>query len=202
MKKWVLVLVLAVLFTMIPTGTAEGEPMGSGAVYECCVEIGMVVMTVLPQEERQPEPIRADAEDTCLTEEYQEYCEEIGERYNIYPELLMAIAEQESSGDPQVVNSAGDTGLLQVNPKWHSERMERLGVTDLTDPYSNILVSADYLAELFERDGGDLYLVLMKYNMKHDRAEELFGSGIYSDYAVSVSERARELELIHEQEGE
>ena len=47
--------------------------------------------------------------------------------------------------------------------------MERLGVSDLTDPYSNILVAADYLEELFQKSDGDIYLVLMKYNMKHGR---------------------------------
>ncbi len=57
----------------------------------------------------------------------------------------MAMIEQESSGDPKVANGAGDTGLLQVNAKWHRDRMEKLGATDLTDAYSNILVATDYL---------------------------------------------------------
>lgn len=122
--------------------------------------------------------------------------------YNICPELLMAMIEQESSGDPKVANGAGDTGLLQVNAKWHRDRMEKLGVTDLTDAYSNILVATDYLAQLFEEEGDDLYLVLMKYNMKHDRAEELYNSGIYSEYATTISQRAWELEVLHEQKGD
>lgn len=133
---------------------------------------------------------------------YQWYCEEIGQMYNICPELLMAMIEQESSGDPKVANGAGDTGLLQVNAKWHRDRMEKLGATDLTDAYSNILVATDYLAQLFEEEGDDLYLVLMKYNMKHDRAEELYNSGIYSEYATTISQRAWELEVLHEQKGD
>ena len=122
--------------------------------------------------------------------------------YIICPELLMAMIEQESSGDPKVANGAGDTGLLQVNAKWHRDRMEKLGATDLTDAYSNILVATDYLAQLFEEEGDDLYLVLMKYNMKHDRAEELYNSGIYSEYATTISQRAWELEVLHEQKGD
>lgn len=141
------------------------------------------------------------AEDTYISKEYQRYCMEIGSMYNICPELLMAMIEQESSGEKGAQNSAGDTGLMQINPKWHYERMERLGVTDLFDPYSNILVAADYLAELFREDG-EVYLVLMKYNMPHADAEELFGQGIYSEYAVHVAERSWELERLHSREGE
>lgn len=140
------------------------------------------------------------AEDTYIPEEYQRYCIEIGKIYNICPELLMAMIEQESSGHKGAVNSAGDTGLLQVNPKWHYNRMERLGVTDLYDPYSNILVAADYLAELFKEDE-EVYLVLMKYNMPHSNAEELFGQGIFSEYALQVAERSQELERLHSREG-
>ena len=137
-------------------------------------------------------------EETDIPEEYQNYCIEIGKQYHICPELLMAMIEQESSGRADVVNETGDTGLLQVNPKWHKERMERLGVSDLTDPYSNILVAADYLEELFQESDGDIYLVLMKYNMKHGRAEELFYKGKFSEYSVLVEHRARELQELHD----
>lgn len=139
-------------------------------------------------------------EDTYIPEEYQRYCIEIGKIYHICPELLMAMIEQESSGHKEAVNDAGDTGLLQVNPRWHSGRMEKLGVADLYDPYSNILVAADYLAELFKEDE-EVYLVLMKYNMPHSNAEELFGRGIFSEYALQVAERSQELERLHSREG-
>lgn len=152
----------------------------SAAGYECCMA--------------------ADAEYTALPEEYYKYCREIGRKYNICPELLMAMIERESNGDAAASNNAGDTGLLQVNPRWHRGRMERLGVTDLYDPYANILVAADYLAELFQKDS-DLYLVLMEYNMGPDKAVSLYSRGIYSEYAVRVSERAYELERLHEKEG-
>lgn len=138
--------------------------------------------------------------DTWIAEEYREYCIEIGSRYHISPELLIAIIERESSGRPDV--SDGDCiGLMQISRRWHGGRVQELGVTDLYDPYSNILVAADYLAELFAEEEGDLYLVLMKYNMHHRRAEELAGQGIFSEYALQISERAQELERIHEREG-
>lgn len=40
---------------------------------------------------------------------------------------------------------------MQIQEQWHRDRMERLGVTDLTDPLGNFRVGCDYLAELMGR---------------------------------------------------
>ena len=61
----------------------------------------------------------------------------------------MAIVEAESSGKADARNG-GCIGLMQVYEKYHKDRMKRLGVTDLYDPYSNILVGTDILMELAE----------------------------------------------------
>lgn len=106
----------------------------------------------------------------------------------------MAIIERESSGQADAVN--GDCkGLMQVSERWHKDRMERLGVTDLYDPYGNILVGVDYLSELaVEYD--DLGTVLMIYSGSADvikRGE----TGDWSDYAKEVVQRSMELERLH-----
>lgn len=129
------------------------------------------------------------------------YTVEIGEKYNICPELIQAIIERESSYDPYAKNG-NCIGLMQVSQRWNYDRMEELGVTDLYDPYSNILVGTDYLAELFDEAiqsgrGDDLYYVLMRYNLNTSTANSRWESGDYSDYAIEVSERAAELEREH-----
>lgn len=139
--------------------------------------------------------VNAAGNDTYISKEVQRACIKYGEEYNICPELLMAMCEKESSGRADAVNGPCK-GLLQVNENVHKERMERLGVTDLYDIDSNVNVAADYLLELFE-ENEDIYLVLMKYNMGGAAAEILYEQGIYSKYAVSVSERSMELERIH-----
>lgn len=124
-------------------------------------------------------------------------CNEAGAIYNICPELLQALVERESSGYIQAHN-AGCCGLAQVSTRWHADRMERLGVTDIYEPYGNILVAADYLRELFDEDeGNDVYYVLMRYNMAIDTANELYEAGEITDYAVDITERAAELERLH-----
>lgn len=199
MKKYIVISVILSAVLIFTPGYAGKDIEAEDKVY--ISEEPLIGRTSEPRKEIAYTLIRIDAEDTYISEEYQRYSMEIGKKYNICPELLMAMIEQESSGQKNASNSTGDTGLLQVNPKWHADRMIKLGVTDLYDPYSNILVAADYLAELFQ-ENEDVYLVLMKYNMVHSTAEELYEKGVYSQYAIDVSERAWELEMIHDQEGE
>lgn len=150
------------------------------------------------KKEEEKKSVNKNIKATNIPNEYQEYCKEIAEKYDISPYLLMAMIERESAGKYQVTNDSGDTGLMQINKKWHYDRMERLGVVDLYDPYSNILVGADFLKELFDKNDGDIYLAAMKYNMRHKRAEELYAKGIISEYALKVVARADELTELYE----
>lgn len=137
--------------------------------------------------------ITVEAEQSRL-EEWRDYIEIVAADYNICPELIEAVIERESSWRPDVVNGSC-IGLMQINPEYHAERMERLGVEDLLDPYDNILAGTDFLAELF-REYGDIYAVLMYYNAGYDGLRA-WRAGEYSDYAVSVAERSAELERAH-----
>lgn len=131
--------------------------------------------------------------DTWISEEAQEQCITYGEEYGICPELLMAIIEQESSGQAYAENGSCK-GLMQVSEKWHKDRMERLGVTDIFE--GNILVGTDYLSELFA-ENDDLYWVLMAYNGGIDYANRMYEAEKYSRYAVSIANRSAELERLH-----
>lgn len=136
--------------------------------------------------------------DTYISETAYEACVEYGEQYNICPELLMAIIERESAGKPDAENGSCK-GLMQISVKWHSGRMERLGVTDIFDERSNVLVGADYLAELFEKYE-DTATVLMIYHGERNAVQK-GKRGEISSYAEQIIERSAELERIHEKEG-
>ncbi len=126
-------------------------------------------------------------------DDWEEYIEVVCEEYNVSPELVQAVIERESSWDPKA-ESGGCEGLMQISPVFHQGRMERLGVTDLRDPYDNILVGVDYLEELF-RQYKEVYPVLMFYNAGYSEKEGLlaYEKGYISDYAREVELRAREL---------
>lgn len=74
-------------------------------------------------------------------------CEEAGIPY----ELALAVIQQETDFRNIVGDDGRSVGYMQVQERWHKDRMARLGVTDLTDSYSNFRVGCDYLAELLGR---------------------------------------------------
>lgn len=129
-----------------------------------------------------------------LSEELQDYIFEVCDQYNIAPALIISIIEQESNYD---IDSIGDNGksfgLMQIQKAYHTERIKELGVTDLLNPYQNIAVGIDYLAELKE-ENSDLYWVLMAYNGGREYANEHMRNEDISDYAVEIVQRASQLE--------
>lgn len=125
-------------------------------------------------------------------QEIYDYCVEIGGYYNISPELIYAICERESSLQPNVSNGEC-CGLMQVSSRWHSSRMADLGVTDLYDARSNILVGTDLLYDYF-KEYQDVGVVLGKYHGETN-AEWKAENNQLSSYTLGILERARELEI-------
>ena len=112
---------------------------------------------------------------------------QVAESYGIDPAILFAMAYRESTYNPSSIGDRGASfGLLQIQPRWHSDRMARLGCTDLLDPYQNVIVGADYLAQQLQRYDGDMGKALVAYNAGHY-------SGTITTYAQVVLEIAEEL---------
>lgn len=135
--------------------------------------------------------IQAQAEECIVPEHILEMSNEIGKEYNICPELLQSIAFQESRFQADTQNE-GCTGLMQVNPAWHEDRMRELGVTDLYNPEQNMEVAADYLQELFEKYE-DVGTVLMVYHGESGAVSKIEPSR----YADEILTRSAELERAH-----
>ena len=135
------------------------------------------------------------AEDDTPPEWIKEMAEEIGNANGVCPEVLMAMAFEESRFNPDVVSKNGKyIGLLQINPRWQGERMERLGVTDLKDARSNMMVAADYLKTLFDEyeDTGTVIMLYAGYSKSSiARYEE---TGKLASYVERVLERAERYE--------
>ncbi len=135
--------------------------------------------------------IEARAEECIVPDHILQMSNEIGREYNICPELLQSIAWQESRFRADAQNG-GCTGLMQVNPEWHQDRMDELGITNLYEPEQNMKVAADYLAELFQ-EYEDVGTVLMIYHGESgaEKKTEL------SRYADEILERSAALERKH-----
>lgn len=77
----------------------------------------------------------------------------------VNPELALAVAQRESSMNPEAVSPKGALGLFQLMPATAAE----LGV-DPSNPVENIRGGITYLRQLSDRYGGDLTQALSAYN--------------------------------------
>lgn len=95
-----------------------------------------------------PDPVPAtqlDAED---------HIDKTAKRYGLEPQIVKALIEEESGWCASAEGDNGQSiGLMQIQPRWHKERLTRLGITNLYDPEQNVTVGCDILAELLGKYG-------------------------------------------------
>ena len=101
---------------------------------------------------------------------------------------VMAIAEVESDFDANLLGDGGDSiGMMQINTRWHTGRMEALGVTDLTDPVQCAAVAIDYLIELEGElsAGPEDHKLYIGYNAGPSKAKRTSSTN-YSQEVITV----------------
>lgn len=170
---WALFLI-AILLLSKPEDIPEAEPSGVSVQTISAIVESTPEPEPTPEPKPEPEPV-TEPEKEAVPMEFDPVRDDIpldaetqrllfqacGETGIVY-ELALAVVWQETDFR-NVIGDGGDSlGYMQVQPRWHEERMERLGVTDLMDPYSNFLVGCDFLAELFSKY--DIRDALTKYN--------------------------------------
>lgn len=126
------------------------------------------------------------------------YC--LCKQQNVRYELILAVIERESGYRYDCTGDDGKSiGYMQVMQKWHEERMQELGCSDLMNPYQNVRVGIDYLAELIERYG-TIQDALAAYNCGEKGArEKLWNTGVYLyEYNDTIIRRMKEIEEVLE----
>jgi len=83
-----------------------------------------------------------------------------GQKYNISPNLLKAVAKVESSFRPDATSPSGAMGIMQLMPG----TAKYLGVDDPYNAEQSIFGGAKYLKEQLDRFDGDVKLALATYN--------------------------------------
>lgn len=142
-------------------------------------------------EPEEPEPVAEVAEEPePLTEREQIelWVEEISADNGFDDAIIKAIVYHESRFQADAFSqSQGQSyyGLMQINPRWQKARMAELGVTDLQDPYSNLLVGIDYISDLTDSTGDTGY-ALMLYSMNNAAAKALYKQGKLNSYAKII----------------
>ena len=163
-------------------------------------EVAVVSTTVEPRV-IEPEPEQVIEEPTVLyfdvplSEDLQDHIFAECETRGIDPAMIIAMIERESRFDVDAIGDSGRSyGLMQIQPKWHGARMEKLGCDDLLDPYQNVTVGIDLLEELIARGKG-VEWALMAYNGGPSYANRLSEKSIVSDYAASVMASSRAMDI-------
>lgn len=117
---------------------------------------------------------------------------------NVPTSLVLSMISVESGFNSELIGFNNDTGLMQVIPRYHQERMKRYLYdenVDLYDPRLNVMTGMDYLDELLSWSRGDLELALMGYNMGQLKARNLyFNEKLTTSYAKQVIYRMNEIE--------
>lgn len=150
--------------------------------------------TTSPQVETEPETssqdeteatIETDPEDDYIfydipfdidtQKEIIKICSEYGFSY----ELILGMISVESSFRPGVIGDGGNSfGLMQIQPRWWSETMEREGVTNLLDPLQNIRCGCAILRELKDKYGTE-YRALQAYNTGKPNTNNGYAEKVY-----------------------
>lgn len=176
----------SIMFSFIMFMEANRKPEVVTQVYptETIYEPSVVVEDV-PKVEVIVEPAEMNTTpeklyDIPMDAEMQCYVHNVCEEYDIEDSIVFAVIEKESQYATDAVNSSGTcVGLMQVAPKWHKDRMKRLGIDNPIEPHNNVCIGVDYLAELSDKYE-DVEMVLMAYNMGEGRAKKCWKKGIYT----------------------
>ena len=133
--------------------------------------------------EQPTEPV-VTYHDIPLSHDVQDHIFAECEKHNIEPAIVVAMIYRESKFDTYALGDDGrSVGLMQIQAKWHLQRMIDLNCTDLFDPAQNVTVGIDFLAELYNKYGCDYGKALTAYNRGSYQ-------GTVTDYAKEILNNA------------
>lgn len=164
---WAIVMWIFVIFYAFALGVYATEKCAEEEAVERVVEdadpyeeleaVERAVDDAAPCEE--PAPVLDVCEDTYLIEghalDYKTQmllygaCLEMGVDY----QLALAVVEQETQCRNLMGDGGESAGYMQVQEKWHRDRMALLGVSDLRDPEGNFRVGCHFLKECIDKYG-------------------------------------------------
>lgn len=155
-------------------------------VVEYPIEVEVVEHIVEPDIEPDTNTSEVVYFDVPLSEDLQDHIFATCRDYNVDPALVMAIIDKESDFN---IDASGDygrsQGLMQVQSQWFGEQMAAHGFDNLIDPYQNVVIGTEYLADLMSQGRGENW-ALMAYNGGPAYANSM--GDFVSDYVIEVKD--------------
>jgi len=104
-----------------------------------------------------------------------------GNQFQLDPLLIIAVIAIESRFNPIAESVAGAKGLMQIIPKYHTEKLQEFGGEDAVyDPAANIQVGARILKE-YMRMTGNLGSALQMYNGALSDPEDHYSNRVLNE---------------------
>jgi soluble lytic murein transglycosylase-like protein len=159
-----------ILSTSVPEAVVEAMPLAALIVFDEPVstkllfaenyifddEIEEIVVEEIIEKDlfNDAIPLSRDEQELLL-----DACEEFGVPYA----LALGLIETETNFRNITGDNGNSSGYMQIQRRFHGDRMDRLGVTDLMDPGGNFRVGLDFLTEQYNKYG-DWGIALTVYN--------------------------------------
>ncbi|MFI3254402.1 MAG: transglycosylase SLT domain-containing protein [Eubacteriales bacterium] len=168
------------------------EAMEATTVIEPKKEVLEIKMPMLSyQRTQEPEETGYVYYDVPLSDELQEYTQDLCLELNVDFPLVLSIMAQESkygldSISPKNKDGTKDYGIMQINSCNHDSLGQRLGITDFLDPHQNILAGLTMLADYWYLN--DYQTIAMYYNSGPGTGKSNVAKGIWTPYSIEVME--------------
>ena len=117
----------------------------------------------------------------------------VSQKYGLDPDLIAAVVQAESQGDPIAESYMGAVGLMGVMPagpgfEWRPTREE------LRDPFTNLDWGTAILAAILRQSGGDINAALAAYNggweQTHIPVTQNYAAQVLNFYGQAVAARS------------
>lgn len=126
--------------------------------------------------------------DPILVKPIAEAILKYSKQYKFPPELILAIINRESNFKPLSVSSENCIGLMQINEKWHKEKLKKIGINSNQlfhiDP--NIAIGCMILSEYYKQTHS-IKKALTKYVGGSHKGYILDILSDYTDLTISQS---------------
>ena len=197
------VLLLAIVWAIATACTAqENEPEKEATAVDPVVFVTPTIGEDPMEAEKIEEALLAQgylSDDVPLSYDLQDIMRTACEEYGCPYPLALAVAEVESHFDMDAVGSAGEVGIMQLNPGPENTywiNLEAETNQDPTTPAGNIVCGV-YLLGAHLVNYGDTEKAVMAYNMGNAGAERAWENGVTStEHSEKVMEAMARWEAV------
>jgi len=124
--------------------------------------------------------------------QWERTIERASQKFNVDKNLIAAVIDAESGGNPLAKSKAGAAGLMQLMPKTAKD----MDVKNVFNPLQNIMGGTKYLKQMLNKFGGDLNLALAAYNAGPAKVEKYGGIPPFKEtqnYVEKITSKINEI---------